>query len=231
MAYFDPAFIKPQNPDAFIPKMTMDQIQEKLCAKSGGDVLKCIDCEGKCQYGKRAVELLEKETSRTVMNGKQVCDIRRRMDAMMGNLEVLQNDNPVQFIMQKYGFQNDRQAKQKMHYWKHVYGNDKLVIATQISDMQNTLATAQIVNKTKKEPEPMPEPGHATKRQEEKISQSCLERTRREMENDILKAEEEIKEHERAIELCKKRMDEDTQKIQAIRQVLEIFKKKNEVYV
>ena len=237
MAYFDPTFARPQNPDNRIPYMSMDEIHEKLCAKSEGDPLACIDCEPKCPYGKRAVELIEKETKNvSIMNKKQLCDVTRRLTAMSNYLEAMSKENPVQFIMQKYGCSKEPQARQKIHSWKHIYGGDMLLVATQVNELQNMVSNAQIVDKPEKRTSEscllsVQELDHPTKRQEEKISQSCLERTRRDLENDILKAEEEISEHEKAIQACKNRMEDNTQKIQAIRQVLEIFSRKDKIYV
>ena len=75
-----------------------------------------------------------------------------------------------------------------------------------------------------------PEPDTRTRRQEEKLSKAVLERTRRELEDDILATEKEIEDLKKKISAAESRIQSDTEKIQAIRQVLEIFKEKDKIY-
>lgn len=46
-------------PRAPLDEWTLDELRRALCAKANGDVLACEECENRCRYGRRIVELLK----------------------------------------------------------------------------------------------------------------------------------------------------------------------------
>lgn len=46
-------------PRAPLNEWTLDELRRALCARANGDVLACEECENRCRYGRRIVELLK----------------------------------------------------------------------------------------------------------------------------------------------------------------------------
>ena len=42
-----------------LDEWTLDELRRALCARANGDVLACEECENRCRYGRRIVELLK----------------------------------------------------------------------------------------------------------------------------------------------------------------------------
>ena len=219
--------------DVEISEMSLTEIKPMLCAKSHGDAYVCIDCPATCKYGERAIELVDSQTKKTLTR-KQCYDYSNKVVAMRTYFEAATSENPAKFLVEKYGYENEKKAKTKLYQWKHSYGSNMGMIENKIKELEAEIKASRDesnkqADETVTETEPIQEEEikKPTKRQEEKISQDYLVRKRTELENDILKAEDEIKKMEREIELYKARIEEDSMQIQAIRQVLEIFKKKD----
>ncbi len=231
------------NPDTKIPLMDMDELSPKLCGKSHGNPYFCIDCTNQCVYGKRAVELLEEETKTAKkLTKKQQYSQKQRVEAMSNYVEAMQAEDPVRFVMTTYKIENVRSAKNKIYQWQHNYGTNIRMVSDKIKLLESEIAASQAetdkdspkVEKAEIEkisPTIQGEEKKMTKRQEEKVSQSHLEKMRADLEKEFIKKESEIVEAKKIITDCEKRMEEITNEITAIRQVLEIFKKKDALYV
>lgn len=230
-----------QNPDDNIPFMSMDELTPKLCHKCHGDAYNCIDCVSQCSYGKRAVELLEKDTnSFKPMTKKQQYSATQRIEAMRNYLEAMSAPDPVGFIIQKYGCENIRIAKNKIYQWQHNYGKNLGMISNKIKEIESEIMASNVQTNKNSSEDVKPvidsktlsetEEKKPTKRQEEKISRNHLEQMRTDLENEFLRKEKEIEEYKKAITECEDRMTEIKENITALRKVLEIFKEKDLIY-
>ena len=224
--------------------MSMTEIKPMLCAKSKGDPYICIDCASVCPFGRRAIELLEKETKGTMkpMNRKQVFDATKRIEAMETYLEVMSAKDPVAYVKTKFNITVDRTAKNKIYQWQHNYGTNLNLVANRIKEIKAEIAASNIKPKEESTIEKIAKiaqenpviPGEEkkpTKRQEEKISKHHLEQMRIDLEEEYLSLEKQIEEHKKEIEKCEKRISAIVEETNAIRAVLDIFKKKDEIYV
>lgn len=237
------------------PTVTMKQFETSLCDKHLKDPYLCIDCEKPCPNGKEATKRLEKET-RKPMSKQQLGAAEGKINAMNKYLEAMEAPDPVKFIMEKYSCKNERLAKNKLYQWQHNYGTNLVAVAESVKDLKDEIAdtrekyqetksksaavNSQMKNESPDDGKPVidsktqatqPEEKKITRRQEEKISQSHLEIMRGDLEKEFLQREAEIEEHKKEIKFCENRMEEITNQIQAIRQVLEIFKAKDKLYV
>lgn len=230
--------------DTGIFSMSMTEIKPMLCAKSKGSALVCVDCVSVCPFGKRAIELLEKETKGTTkpMNRKQICDATKRIEAMESYLEVMGKKDPVAFVKEKYGIPLDRTAKNKIYQWQHNYGTNLSMVSHKIEEIKAEIAASKTQMKEEssvvpeekieeKSPVIPAEEKKPTKRQEEKISKHHLEQMRADLEEEYLGLEEKINEHKKGIDECEKRIAAIVEETNAIRAVLDIFKKKDAMYV
>lgn len=223
--------------------MSMTEIKPMLCGKSHGDPFVCIDCVSVCPFGKRAIELLEKETKGTkIMNKKQIVDATKRLEAMKNYIEVMNKPDPVAYVKQKYNISVDRTAKNKIYQWQHNYGTNLSIVAHRIDEIQAEIAASQPKIKEEpsvekkaenalKTPEKPIEEKKPTKRQEEKMSQHYLEQMRLDLENEYLGLEKQIEDHKKGIEECEKKISTIVEKVNSIRAVLDIFKEKDALYV
>ena len=212
-----------------------------LCTKYVDDPCECVDCKIGCANGVKAVEQLERDTKR-IMTKKEIVGANQRINAMTNYLEVMSSPDPVKFVMEKYGSESERVAKNKIYQWQHNYGTNLHMISEKIRMLKEDVAASQAqMNKSSQEekkpetapklPEKPAEEKKMTRRQEEKFTQGHLEKMRAELEADYLKAEAEIEEHKKGIAECEKRIEEITEKVKAIRSVLDIFKEKDLLYV
>ena len=230
--------------DTSIFSMSMDEIKPMLCAKSNGNALICIDCASVCPFGRRAIELLEKETKGTIkpMNRKQICDATKRIEAMENYLLVMKQPDPVAYVKQTYNITVDRTAKNKIYQWQHNYGTNLSIVTHRIEEIKAEIAASKtqmnedssVVPQAKieeKSPVIPAEEKKPTKRQEEKISKHHLEQMRAVLEEEYLGLEEKINEHKKGIDECEKRIAAIVEETNAIRAVLDIFKKKDAMYV
>ena len=89
-----------------ISSMSMEKIKPLLCGKSRGDAYVCIDCATTCPFGRRAIELLEKETKGETppMTRKQICAATKKIEAMENYLEAMTQPNPVEYVKEKYNW-------------------------------------------------------------------------------------------------------------------------------
>ena len=221
--------------------VTMKQFETALCTKYRDDPYSCIDCDHSCPKGQKAVAQLEKDTQKKQMNTRRKGAATMKISAMTSYVEAMSSPDPVAFVKEKYGIDNDRTAKNKIYQWQHNYGTNLPLIREKIKLIQDEIAAFDTqtnkVSPEEKKPEIAPktpviqEEKKMTKRQEEKISQSRLEQMRLDLEAEYLKAESDIETYKKEIENCEKRMTEITDQINAIRQVLEIFKKKDALFV
>jgi hypothetical protein len=224
--------------------MSIEELKPLLCEDSKGDICACISCEKVCPFGKRVTELLEKETkgSTKQMNRKQICDAIKRIEAMENYIEAMSDKNPVAFVQQKYGIPLERTAKNKIYQWQHNYGTNISSIRNKVLEIKAEIAASQVnvdkqtsTTKQKEITEIIPvipvDEKKLTKRQEEKISKHRLEQMREDLEKEYLGLEKEIKEHKKEIDECEKRIAAIVEETNAIRAVLDIFKKKDEMYV
>jgi hypothetical protein len=222
----------------------MNEIKPMLCKDSHGDAYVCIDCTSSCDFGKRAVELLEKETKGLVgkMSKKQICDASRRVEAMENYLEAMSAPDPVGFVIQKYGCENIRIAKNKIYQWQHNYGTNLGMISNRIREIKDEIAASQtnvnkdpVIKKDASVKENLQsntiEDKKLTKRQEDKISQSHLEQMRLDYEDEYLKLAKQIEDYKKEIEECENKMENIVDRIKSIRAVLDIFKEKDAKYV
>ena len=212
-----------------------------LCTNYIDDPCECIDCKDKCAKGEKAVEKLEKDTKK-IMTKKERTAATLRVTAMSNYLEAMSAPDPVKFVQEKYGSETERVAKNKIYQWQHNYGTNLRMVADKISLLKEEIClseaqankSTQDANKpeiAEKTPDKPAEEKKMTKRQEEKFTQSHLEKMRAELEAEYLKAETEIEEHKKGIAECEKQIEGITEKIKAIRSVLEIFKEKDTMYV
>ena len=59
--------------DKPVDQMDLQELQRALCAKANGDVLACEECQSRCKFGKRIVELLKPvEMERRVPDARRV---------------------------------------------------------------------------------------------------------------------------------------------------------------
>lgn len=222
--------------------MSMTEIKPMLCGKSHGDPCVCIDCTNVCPFGRRAIELLEKETKGTkIMNKKQIADATKRIEAMKNYVEVMNKPDPVAYIKQKYNISVDRTAKNKIYQWQHNYGTNISVVMHRIDEIQAEIAASQpqmneepaeetkAVNSLKVPEKPIEEKKF-TKRQEEKMSRDYLEKMRADLENEYLGLEKQIEDYKKGIEECEKKIETIVEKVKSIRAVLDIFKEKDKLY-
>ena len=227
-----------------VASMSMDQLIPMLCKESKGDAYACIDCKISCPFGKRACELLEKETRKTMtpMTKKQQYAANQKITAMHNYLEAMSAPDPVKFIMEKYGSETERVAKNKIYQWQHNYGTNLNRVSNMITEIQAEIVASfpKMMNESPEEIKPVIEekietiplePKKHTKRQEEKISQSNLEQLRMDFENEYLGLEQQIEDHKKGIEECEKKIQAIVEKVNAIRAVLEIYKEKDARYV
>ena len=223
--------------------MSMTEIKPMLCGKSHGDPYVCIDCVSVCPFGKRAIELLEKETKGTkIMNKKQIVDATKRLEAMKNYIEVMNNPDPVAYVKQKYNISVDRTAKNKIYQWQHNYGTNLSIVVHRIDEIQAEIAASQPKMKEEssvekkaenslKTPEKAIEEKKPTKRQEEKMSRNYLEKMRADLESEYLGLEKQIEDHKKGIDECEKKIATIVEKVNSIRAVLDIFKEKDALYV
>lgn len=244
MSLYEGGYAAQNDTGSSIFSMSMEEITPLLCDESKKDALNCVGCLHVCPFGKRAIELLEKETKGTVkpMNRKQICDAIKRVEAMENYMEAMSQANPTEFVMKKYGIPLERTAKNKIYQWQHNYGTNLTVISSKIREIKAEIAASQTQMKNnspaiktakiaEETPEIPVEEKKPTKRQEEKMSKNYLEKMRADLENEYLGLEEEIKEHKKGIEACEKRISEIVEDVKSIRAVLDLFKKKDEMYV
>lgn len=227
------------------PTVTIKQY-ETPCEKYKNEPYECIDCEKQCLNGKQAVKTLEKET-RKPMSARQLRAADSKINAMTSYIEAMKAPDPIAFIMEKYKCNNVRMAKNKLYQWQHNYGTNLVKVKEDLTEIQaesdaykaqkeKELTNAQepVIPPKTKTSVPAEKPAEEkkmTRRQEEKISQSHLELMRSELEKEFLQKEKEIEEHKQAIVDCEHRIEEITNQIQALRQVLDIFNAKNALYV
>lgn len=213
---------------------TMKQFEESVCMKYRDDPCECIDCEKPCEKGKETVEKLEKETKKVkILTRKEQSNATMKITAMTNYLEAMAAADPIKFVMEKYGSETDRAAKNKIYQWQHNYGTNLFMVAEKVKLLKEEVATSQAATAPKKTalvPKKPEEEKKMTKRQEQKISQSHLEQLRSDLESEYLKMEAEIEAHKKGIVDCEKRIEAITTEVQAIRQVLEIFKAKDALY-
>ena len=224
------------------PNTTMKTFGESLCTKHRDDPYECISCEHSCPQGLKAVEKIEKETQKKEYTNRQKGAAQMRLDAMLNYVEAAESEDPIRFIMEKHKTKDEHAAKQKMYLWQYRYGKNIPMVKEKIKDLKNEMASLNTqTNKVSTDPvkaeiapktvDPNQGEKKMTKRQEEKISQSRLEQMRLDLEADYLKAESDIENYKKEIQNCEKKMEEITNQINAIRQVLDIFKKKDELFV
>lgn len=220
------------------------QSAASVCNKHQDDALACVDCVVKCPAGLQAIRKLDKETCslqpyKKLDMGPQAKKLRALRDFM----DAEASGDPVRYIMEHFGVSTEHKAKVKLYNWRCTYGKDYAKIQREIQEISDRLALSgyQMENESSKPVEAVIAPKTPTnsgsseqklsRRQEEKISQSCLESLRRELENEILAAEKDIENLNMEIAAKQQKIKDNTDKIQAIRQTLEIFKKKDELYV
>ena len=176
------------------------------------------------------------------MNRKQICDATKRIEAMENYLKVMRQPDPVAYVKRTYNISIDRTAKNKIYQWQHNYGTNLNVVANRIMEIQAEIDASETHMKEStptvvkpeieaKSPEISAEEKKPTKRQEEKISRHHLEQMRADLEEEYLGLEEKINEHKKEIDECEKRIAAIVEETNAIRAVLDIFKKKDAMYV
>ena len=226
-----------------ISSMPMEKIKPLLCAKSRGDAYVCIYCNTTCPFGRRAIELLEKETKGTSkpMTRKQICDAKKRIEAMENYLDAMLQSDPVAYVKEKYNIDQDRVAKNKIYQWQHNYGTNVGMVSNKIKEIKAEIAASEpqmnITSSENEKPEisqktPViqEENKKPTKRQEKEISKNHLQQMRTDLETECLELENEITEHKKAIERCEARIQEIAAQAQALRAVLDMFKEKEKKY-
>ena len=229
--------------EAYIASLSMSELKKMLCKESNGEPYYCIDCENQCAYGKRAVELVEAETRKNFkhLTKKEQYAAHQKCVAMENYLEAMAANDPIQFVINKYGSESEKVAKNKIYQWQHNYGTNLAMVSRRLSEIKTELAVSQaqvkiespkpvkreIESETPNVPVEEKKPG---KHQEEKISQKHLEQMRSDFENEVLSLEQQIEDHKKGIELCEKRIKEIADKVTAVRQVLDIFKEKESKY-
>jgi chromosome segregation ATPase len=223
-----------------ISSMPMEKIKPLLCGKSRGDAYVCIDCATTCPFGRRAIELLEKETKGETppMNRKQICAASKKVEAMENYLDAMTQQNPVEYVKEKYNIEQDRVAKNKIYQWQHNYGTNLGSVSNEIKEIKLEIAASQQrvdklspeVKSAEIESKIAEIPGEnvkPTKKQEKEISKNHLSQMRTDLENEYLELEKEIGEHKKAIEKCEARIQEIVEQTNALRAVLDMFKPKD----
>ena len=224
--------------------MSLSPNMTAVCSKYQDDALSCVDCVAKCPAGLQAIRKLDKETCslqpyKKIDMGPQAKKLRTLQDY----LSTESSGDPVRYIMEHFGVETEKKAKTKLFNWRYMYGKDYAKISDQIREITDRLALSgyQMKNESSKPTDALIAPKTPTnsgsseqklsRRQEEKISQSCLESLRLELENAILTAEKDIENLTMEIAEKQQIIKDSTDKIQAIRQTLEIFKQKDKLYV
>lgn len=80
---------------------SLDELRRALCAKANGDVLACEECENRCRYGRRIVELLKPVEMERV---EKTASIRiavnaRREKSENAYLQAIASGNPEQWFV------------------------------------------------------------------------------------------------------------------------------------
>ena len=222
---------------------TMSVLQN-VCLTYKTDALECVECANQCDKGIQAIKKLDQETSGTkLLDKRQIQGATKKLYALQEYLNAASSKDPIGYIMQHCDSKTVESARTKLKNWRYTYGKDYAKISQQIREISDQIDASNTA--MKKESSKLPERKIAlkipnttgspeqrtTRRQEEKISQNCLETIRRELEDGILAAEQEIEDYKQKIAESERKIEDNTKKIQAIRETLEIFKKKDELYV
>lgn len=83
-----------------LEEWSLDELRRALCAKANGDVLACEECENRCRYGRRIVELLkpvemEKEEKSTILHAINA----RHEKSENAYLQAIASGNPEQWFI------------------------------------------------------------------------------------------------------------------------------------
>lgn len=224
------------NSDNSIFSISIENIKPRLCKESHGDPYACIDCENVCTFGRRAVELLEKETKGTTkpMTKKQVFDASKKVRAMETYLEVMSAPNPVAYVQSKFNITVERTAKNKIYQWQHNYGTNLALVANRVQEIKDEIAAStpeeeSPIERMAKVANEEPVIVRRAKRsdQREKVSKHHLEDLRVEYEEEVTRLDGEIEQYKKEIQKREARIAEIANDVKAIRAVLDIFKAKD----
>lgn len=152
--------------DEAIDKMDMPEIKSRLCFKSKGDPINCLECKGTCRYGRRAIQILEQETApaqepetelkyeideRSIIDLAHLPPKQKAAAAKKRYEDAIKQKDPVEYMMSRYGY--TRTHAKNFLRWQKKGGSE-----TARKDQKKAEKNRQIIKTESagKEADPMP---------------------------------------------------------------------------
>ena len=129
-AYVTPKFRSVRFPHESIDVEEMDMTELKpyiaSCAKSQMDPMKCIDCNPGCVFGRRAIEIMEKETRPTEPKKVNRGTITMRQKAIKEYQAAIDSGDVLKYALEHAKSKDPKKAKAaaaaRVAFWRKNYG-------------------------------------------------------------------------------------------------------------